>query len=68
MGFREGHVHAAVTLGDVDATLRDPAFVALAADFLHRAAGGGEEPMPAISRAFTPLYRRPASPVLPADL
>jgi hypothetical protein len=68
MGFREGHVHAAVSRGDVDATLRDPAFVALAADFLHRAAGGGEGPMPAISRAFTPLYRRPASPVLPSEL
>ncbi|HVN39300.1 MAG TPA: hypothetical protein VMW19_14120 [Myxococcota bacterium] len=68
MGFREGHVHAAVSLGDADATLRDPAFVALAADFLQRAAGGGEEPLPAISRAFTPLYRRPASPVLPAEL
>ncbi|HVH19142.1 MAG TPA: hypothetical protein VNF72_12645 [Myxococcota bacterium] len=68
MGLREGHVHAAVTRGDVDSTFRNPAFTMLAGDFLGRAAGGGEPPMPALSRDLPPLYRRPVSPVLPADL
>jgi len=68
MGFREGHVHAAVSRGEVDATLHNPAFTMLAGDFLGRAAGSGEAPMPAIPRELTPLYRRPISPVLPGQL
>jgi hypothetical protein len=68
MGFREGHVHAAVTRGEVDAALRNPVFATLAGDFLGRAAGGGEAPLLAVSRELTPLYERPISPVLPAEL
>jgi hypothetical protein len=68
MGFREGHVHAGVPRGEVDATLRDPAFALLAADFLVRAAGGGDPPLPAVPRDLARLYPRPLAPVLPSEL
>ena len=64
----EGHVHAAVTRGELDASLRDPAFALLAGDFLDRAAGGGEPPLPAVPRHLARLYPRPLAPILPSDL
>lgn len=68
MGLGEGHVHAAVSRGEADAALRDPAFALLAEDFLERAAGSGEPPLPAVPRDLARLYRRPISPVLPSEL
>jgi hypothetical protein len=67
MGMREDHVHALVTRGEHDASLRDPAFLELATGFLERAAGG-EPPLPAIPRSLARLYPRPLGPVLPSDL
>ena len=66
MGFREGHVHAPVSQGEVEDTLRNPVFAELAGDFLDRAAGGGPAPLPAVPRELAGLYRRPLSPVLPS--
>jgi hypothetical protein len=69
MGLREGHVHAPVSRGEMEATLREPAFGLLAESFLDRAAaGGGEPPLVAIPRDTARLYRRPLSPILPAEL
>jgi hypothetical protein len=68
MGFPQGHVHARVARGLMRRTLRDPAFIVLAENFLVRAAGGEEPPLPAIPRDRDPWYPRPLGPVLASDL
>jgi hypothetical protein len=68
MGFREAHVHSAVSLGETRALLRDPVFALLTERFLDLATRGSEPPLPAMPRDLARLYRRPLAPVLPSDL
>jgi hypothetical protein len=68
MGFREGHVHSAVSQGETREMLRDPVFGILTQRFLELATQGSERPLPAVPRDLARLYRRPLSPVLPSDL
>lgn len=68
MGFREAHVHSAVSLGDTQALLRNPVFELLTERFLEFATRGSEPPLPAVPRDLARLYQRPLAPVLPSDL
>ena len=69
MGFRIRSVNAYVTRSGVFDALGHPAFQELAAGFLERLAGSSSEPpLGALDDRIPPLYLRPLSPVLPADL
>ena len=69
MGFPTGATHALVTRGAAFDAIFHPAFQELADGFLERVAGGAAEaPLVVLPDALPPLFSRPLSPVLPAEL
>jgi hypothetical protein len=69
MGLRVGGVNTFVTRSGVQEAVFHPAFQELADGFLERAAGSSAEaPLVVFDDRVPPLYTRPLSPVLPADL
>jgi hypothetical protein len=69
MGFHVGGANALVTRSGAQDAVFHPAFQELADGFLERVAGSSAEPpLIALDDRIPPLYTRPLSPVLPADL
>lgn len=69
MGLRVGGANTFVTRSGVQEAVFHPAFQELADGFLERAAGSSAEaPLVVFDDRVPPLYTRPLSPVLPADL
>ena len=68
LGFAEGAAGQPVSAAAADANLANPGFRLLTANLLNRIGGMPGDPLAVLAEQLDEHYRRPLSPLLPADL